>query len=92
MGKRYKLEIPNREIRELFVSQIQSWFRETARADSSKLERFCMAFPNEDAALIEKMLIEYLWNSISIRDTAVRSDLRENSFFWGFCSMKVTGW
>lgn len=79
-GKRYQLAIPNREIRELFVSQIQAWFRETTREDTSRIERFCKAFPGGDAVLIEKLLDEYLWNSISIRDTAVRAEMKENFY------------
>lgn len=75
-----RLSIPNREIRSLFVSQIQTWFRETARADSGRLEQFCRAFPEGDTARIEEMLNDYLWNSISIRDTAVRKDRQENFY------------
>ncbi|MGN1142513.1 MAG: AAA family ATPase, partial [Oliverpabstia sp.] len=51
-GKALKLLIPNREIRELFISQIQEWFRETTGADHEKIQRFCMAFPNGDPAII----------------------------------------
>lgn len=81
-GKSYKLIIPNREIRELFISQIQEWFRETTRADMPKIERFCDAFPQSDTEVIEALLNDYLWASISIRDTAVRKDKKE-SFYHG---------
>lgn len=76
----YRLVIPNREIRSLFVSQIQEWFKDITRADGEKLAQFCMAFPSEDARMIEEMLNEYLWNSISIRDTAVRKEMKENFY------------
>lgn len=79
-GKQYRLAIPNREIRDLFVSQVQDWFRDETRADGRKLEQFCMAFPKGDAAAAEAILNEYLWKSISIRDTAVRSELKENFY------------
>lgn len=36
-----EMVIPNREIRDLFVKQIQEWFKEEARTDVSKLGRFC---------------------------------------------------
>ncbi len=36
-GKSYHLAIPNREIRELFISQIQVWFQETTRADVPRI-------------------------------------------------------
>lgn len=79
-GKQLNLVIPNREIRELFISQIQAWFKETTRADGAKMERFCMAFPKGDAAAAEELLKEYLWNSISIRDTAVKKEMKENFY------------
>lgn len=79
-GNRYELVIPNREIRELFISQIREWFRETTRADVPRIEKFCAAFPGADPALIEDMLNDYLWSTISIRDTAVRKDMKENFY------------
>lgn len=39
-----------------------------------------MAFPNGDVALIREMLHDYLWNSISVRDTAVRMNMKENFY------------
>ncbi len=74
------LTIPNSEIRELFVNQIQEWFKNETRADSDKLERFCEAFPKGDALEVEELLNEYLWKSISIRDTAVRTEMKENFY------------
>lgn len=76
----YELAIPNKEIRSLFISQIQTWFQETTREDIPKIERFCKAFPAGDAAVIENLLDEYLWNSISIRDTAVKTGMKENFY------------
>lgn len=76
----YELAIPNREITDLFVSQIRGWFEETTRADVPRMEKFCAAFPDGDAALVEEMLNDYLWNSISIRDTSVRRDRKENFY------------
>ena len=82
-GGQWELAIPNREIRELFVKQIQEWFKEETRADAGKLEQFCQAFPKGDVSAVEEMLREYLWKSISIRDTAVRKDMKEN-YYHGF--------
>lgn len=76
----YALVIPNREIRDLFVKQIKEWFREGTRTDAGKLGRFCEAFPKGDAETIEAMLREYLWNAISIRDTAVRAERKEHFY------------
>lgn len=79
-GKQYRLSIPNREIRDLFITQIKVWFEETTRADETRIGKFCAAFPNADAALIEEMLNDYLWNTISIRDTSVQKDMKENFY------------
>ena len=36
--------------------------------------------PAGDAALIEEMMGDYLWDSISVRDTAVRISMKENFY------------
>lgn len=76
----YKLVIPNREVREVFVLQIQEWFRETTLSDSGRINRFCAAFLGRDVSTIQDMLQDYLWDSISVRDTAVRIDRKENFY------------
>ena len=79
-GKQMKLALPNREVRELFIDLVKDWFREETRADTSRINRFCAAFPKGDAATIQDMLHDYLWDSISVRDTAVRSNMKENFY------------
>lgn len=79
-GKQMKLTIPNKEVRELFIDLVKDWFAETTREDGPRIEKFCRAFPDGDAVQISKMLQEYLWDSISIRDTAVRKDRKENFY------------
>lgn len=79
-NKRYKLAIPNREIRELFISQIREWFYDTTLENTSKLDKFCGAFPAKDADTIEELFNDYLWNTISIRDTAVAKSQKENFY------------
>jgi hypothetical protein len=75
-----KLAIPNKEIRSLFITQIQEWFKANSRNDTSTIEKFCKAFFDGEAELIEQMMKKYLWNTISIRDTAVRNDMKENFY------------
>lgn len=79
-AREYRLIIPNAEIRDLFISQVKDWFKETSRADLSRIERFCAAFPNGEATVIGEMLHDYLWDSISVRDTAVRKSMKENFY------------
>ena len=79
-GRKMELALPNREVKELFISLVKDWFQEMTLADSEKINRFCAAFPAQDAAAIQDMLSDYLWDSISVRDTAVRSDMKENFY------------
>ena len=76
----FNLWIPNGEIRKLFYELVQDWFREVTRADSTRINRFCAAFPAEDVDVIQEMLGDYLWDSISVRDTAVRINMKENFY------------
>ena len=79
-GKQVKLALPNREVRELFIELVKDWFEETALADSERINRFCAAFPAGDVETIQEMLHDYLWDSISVRDTAVRTNMKENFY------------
>lgn len=76
----FQLWIPNGEIRKLFADLVEEWFQETARADSARINRFCAAFPAGDVTAIQEMLHDYLWDSISVRDTAVRKNQKENFY------------
>lgn len=79
-GKTFELAIPNREVKELFISQIKEWFKESSAKDAPKLDRFCEAFPAGDAETIEELFNDYLWNSISVRDSAARKGNKENFY------------
>ena len=79
-GKKMELALPNREVRELFIELVKDWFEETTQADSVRINRFCAAFPTEDTGVIQEMLSDYLWDSISVRDTAVRRNMKENFY------------
>ena len=76
----FRLWIPNGEIRKLFYELVEDWFREATRSDTSRISRFCAAFPAGDTAVIQEMLSDYLWDSISVRDTAVRRNMKENFY------------
>ena len=79
-GKKMELALPNWEVRELFIELVKDWFEETTQADSGRISRFCEAFPSGDTDTIQKMLGDYLWDSISVRDTAVRRNMKENFY------------
>jgi hypothetical protein len=80
-AKTFQLAIPNREIRELFIDQVTEWFEQDSGKDAPKLDAFCEAFPAGDPETIEQLLNDYLWDTISIRDTAVKS--KKENFYHG---------
>lgn len=79
-GRQMKLAIPNLEIRDIYVTQIMEFFKENVREDGEMLNRFCDALRNKDVENVEKIFTEYLRKTISIRDTAVRTDMKENFY------------
>lgn len=76
----YCLAIPNLEIRQIFAEQVMDWFQEEVRKDRPGLEVFCSALSRGDAAMLEARFNVYLRKSVSIRDTAVRKDKKENFY------------
>ena len=77
-GRQMKLAIPNLEIRDIYVTQIMEFFKENVRKDGDTLNRFCNALQKGDAEVVEKVFTEYLRRSISIRDTFIKKDMKEN--------------
>ena len=77
---KYRLTIPNKEIRNLFTRQIREWFRDVSQKDGEKLNKFCNAFVEKNPDKIEQIFSDYLWNTISIRDTAVSKERKENFY------------
>ena len=79
-GKRYRLAIPNREIRNIFTEQIMTMFKEAVAKDGERLDAFCAALQKGDAREAERLFTAYLGKTISIRDTSVRKASRENFY------------
>lgn len=77
---RYRLAIPNKEIRNLFIKKVREWFRDVSKNDGKALDEFCNAFIQKDSQKIEQLFGDYLWNTISIRDTAVAKEKKENFY------------
>lgn len=76
----YKLIIPNREVREIFILQIQEWFKETIAQDEKPMHAFCQAFLDGNAEEIRKRLTAILSRMISILDTKARDAQKENFY------------
>ena len=75
-----EIVIPNKEVRWIFVEQIQEWFAEETAKDSTTLEQFCKAFEENNVAAIEEGFTFYLKKMISIRDTNARKERKENFY------------
>ena len=80
VGGVYKLVIPNREVREVFVSQIQEWFRQTVISDQKPMGALCRAFLDGDAETVQKQLTMILGRMISVLDTKARDEYKENFY------------
>ena len=76
----YKLIIPNREVREVFILQIQEWFKETVVQDEKPMQAFCQAFLDGNAEEIQKRLTVILGKMISILDTKAKDEQKENFY------------
>ena len=76
----YKLIIPNREVWEVFVFQIQEWFKNTVVRDEKPMQAFCQAFLDGNAEEIQRRLTMILGKMISILDTKAKDDQKENFY------------
>ena len=76
-GGRYALRIPNREVREIYMRQVLSWFEDKARAETDKLTGLYAAFETGDTDTIKEILDEQLLDTVSFYDA-------RESFYHGF--------
>lgn len=77
---RFRLAIPNMEIRKIFTTQIMEFFKENVPKNGEALKEFCEALKRGNAESVEKRLNEYLKRTISIRDTFVKKQMKENFY------------
>lgn len=102
-GNQISLAIPNMEIRNIFTTQIMEFFKENVPKDGETLKAFCEALKEGNPEGIEKLFGEYLRRTISIRDTFVKKQMKENFYHgillgiigfqdtWGISSNKESG-
>lgn len=82
-GAKLELAIPNREITEIFIEQIQEWFQEQiVEKNPGKVQEFCNALKFGDVSKAEEIFNEYLRKTVSIRDMYVHKARKEN-FYYG---------
>lgn len=76
----YHLVIPNREVREVYILQIQEWFKNTVFHSTEPVKELLCAFENGAAGIIENRLNRILTKTISIFDTKARNEEKENFY------------
>lgn len=70
--------IPNKEIREVYILQIQEWFKDSVLHNREPINQLLKAIKEGDADTVEKDLTKILVNTISIFDTKSRKEEKES--------------
>ena len=76
----YSLVIPNKEVREVFVSQINEWFNGVVKKDSFSTKKIIAGFLEGKTDDIQLELTMFLGETISILDTKARNEEKENFY------------
>ena len=76
----YKLIIPNKEVREVFVLQIQEWFKAVVANENDTMKLLSRAILDKDEQQIARQLNIVMGRMISILDTKAPDNLKENFY------------
>ena len=76
----YKLVIPNKEVREVFVLQIQEWFKVVVANDNDTMKLLSKAILDKDETILARQLNIVMGRMISILDTKAPDDMKENFY------------
>lgn len=76
----YKLIIPNKEVREVFVLQIQEWFKAVVANDNDTMKLLSKAILDKDETILARQLNIVMGRMISILDTEAPDDMKENFY------------
>lgn len=76
----YKLVIPDKEIREVFVLKIQEWFKTVVDSNQASTEKINQGFLVGNSEAIQQELTMFLTETISILDTKARDEQKENFY------------
>ncbi|GHU71143.1 hypothetical protein FACS1894184_17540 [Clostridia bacterium] len=79
-GDDYRLVIPNREVKDVFVNKIKKWFAEKIQSNSKVAIELCDALRNNDINNTEAKLNSFLVSSISYHD--YQGDVDEKEGFY----------
>ena len=76
----YRLVIPNKEVREVFVLQIQEWFKAVVANENDTMKLLSSAILGKDEKQIARKLNIVMSHMISILDTKAPDDMKENFY------------
>ena len=76
----YKLVIPNKEVREVFILQIQEWFKAVVANDDDTMKLLSKAILDKDEKQIARQLNIVMSRMISILDTKAPDAMKENFY------------
>lgn len=76
----YRLVIPNKEVREVFVLQIQEWFKAVVANDNDTMKLLSKAILDKDETILARQLNIVMGRMISILDTKAPDDMKENFY------------
>ncbi len=76
----YRLVIPNKEVLGIYEKKIRSWFRVKITGSTADWKAFCRAIGDGDGKAVEEIFNQFLAESISIRDTFVKKEMKENFY------------
>ena len=76
----YKLVIPNKEVREVFILQIQEWFKAVVANDDDTMKLLSRAILDKDEKQIARQLNIVMSRMISILDTEAPDAMKENFY------------
>jgi len=76
----YMLVIPNKEVREVFVLQIQEWFKAVVANDNDAMNLLSKAILDKDEEILARQLNIVMGRMISILDTKAPDDMKENFY------------
>lgn len=76
----YKLVIPNKEVREVFILQIQEWFKAVVAKDDDTMKLLSKAILDKDEKQIARQLNIVMSRMISILDTKAPDAMKENFY------------
>ena len=76
----YRLVIPNKEVREVFILQIQEWFKAVVAKDDDTMKLLSRAILDKDEKQIARQLNIVMSRMISILDTKAPDAMKENFY------------